>query len=127
MSGLYLSCRRLDCDGRWSSSRADGSGAHGGAWSLSAGAVADPLVPNVQFKPAPTCAGNLVGFATCTVSGHLSLSLLVVRVEAGLRVVFPKWSDRHGQRHHLVRPVNEHTRVAIEHAVLGATGRDVPR
>ena len=76
-----------------------------------------PTITDVRFTPAPPCQGNLVGIATCTID-ILNIDLLVVRTEIGLRVVFPKRRDRHGERHSLVRPVSEAARVAIERAVL---------
>jgi len=65
---------------------------------------------------------GLLGYVTLVLNGALALDGLVLRRSAAgvLYLAFPCRTDRHGDRHPLVRPISEQARVELEREVFRA-------
>jgi len=83
-------------------------------------------VSSVRLTAAPPegVQGGLIGWVSLILCGSLQLDGLALRrtLDGRLALAFPCRTDARGQRHHLVRPIDDRARREIEHAVFRALG-----
>lgn len=86
------------------------------------------LIANVTFKSATAeqARGGLLGWVSCTLDSGLRLDGITLRRTADDRLAlsFPARTDRQGQQHPFIRPVDDRTRREIEFQVFRALGLD---
>ena len=79
-------------------------------------------VDNVTFTAAAGTdrSRGLVGWVSCEIGGALRLDGIAVRRTRDDRIVlsFPEHTDRRGERHPYMRPIDHASRLAIEEQVL---------
>jgi hypothetical protein len=87
-----------------------------------------PIPTALCFTPsAPRDkARGLLGFLSCRYGDLVLGGIAVRRTRDGRHVLsFPVRHDRNGDQHHIVRPVDDDARKAIEAAVFDALGLQV--
>ena len=85
-----------------------------------------PDVSDVRYtaaSPAKVEQG-LLGYTSFLIDGSIRVDGVRVRRtrEGRLTLSFPTHEDHNGRKHSIVHPVDDETRVAIEHAVFEALG-----
>lgn len=84
---------------------------------------------DVTFTPATddNPEHGLLGFVECTFNDQLRIDGITMRhtSDGRLAISFPSRIDRHGVRHHLVRPINDAARRNIQRQILAALGVEV--
>ena len=83
-------------------------------------------ITDIKFAAASSkdVEGGLLGWASCSLNGALRLDGLAVRrtADGHLALSFPARKDSVGRQHPIVRPLDDHARREIEHAVFCALG-----
>jgi DNA-binding cell septation regulator SpoVG len=86
------------------------------------------VLTGIRFKPASRSQRQtgLIGFVQCQVDGRWLLDGIRVCIAADSRVVivFPSRIDASGNKHPIVRPVDDETRELVESAILDTLRRE---
>src|SRR5262245_57942465 len=82
------------------------------------------IVSDVRFTipSQDLIATGLLAWATCIINGQLELTGLMIRRtwNGRLTVSYPSRTDRTGQRHFYLRPIDDAARIEIEEQLLRA-------